>query len=86
MKKAAIKVFQKSQVFYSKYSHPTGLALSSIMMFDGSDNIVLGGHYDEHKSKGYEKEFSFRASMAGSVPNVVAGIEANGNWESEDPK
>ena len=53
MNKDAIKVFQKSQAFYSQYSHPTGFALSSIMMFDGSPNVVLGGQYDEHKAKGY---------------------------------
>lgn len=78
--KGALKVLKEARDFYHDYSHPSMATLASHIGFsDEGRSLYVGASFDKGKIEQYQKEFEGRISLAGVIPNFVAGVIANVN-------
>lgn len=74
--KDGLEVLKNARAFYSKYSHPTKLTLTSIIPLSGK-GVYIGASFDEDKVFAYKKEVNARLGLAKVFPNFITAVKLN---------
>lgn len=69
------KKFLETNDFFSKYSHASAFALSSLLMFQGTGQLVIGGEFDYGKINEYRKEIKLRISACERLFETAKVVE-----------
>ncbi len=73
----ALKVLEKSQEFYHKYSHVTKMTLAVVMSLSQKGGLYVGASFDEGKIDAYKKEMGGRVGLARVFANFVDAVIGN---------
>lgn len=76
LKRDGVQALKDAQEFYSKFSHPTQLTLTTFVSFSG-EGLYVGANFDRGKVQAYRQEVNRRVNLAKVFPNFVDGIIAN---------
>jgi hypothetical protein len=85
--KVGWKKFLEINDFFSKYSHASAFALSSLMMFQGTGQLAIGGEFDYRKIDEYRKEIKLRISACERLFETAKVVEmhlAQGKHQKQD--
>lgn len=73
LNREALDTLLRSRSFYSKFSHPTALAMADTITV-GRRGHHLGASYDPEKRPIYERELESRTGFAATLPNAMDGV------------
>ena len=71
------KKFLEINDFFSKYSHASVFALSSLMIFQGTGQLAIGGEFDDGKIDEYRKEMKLRISACERLFETAKVVETH---------
>ena len=76
LKKSALLALEQSQLFYSRFSHPSKMTLGTFESFEG-EGIFVGAAYDPGKLKHYKVEVANRLKLAKVCPSFLQTVLRN---------